>query len=1055
MALQSDRQTPISEEKNGPLEGLKWNNWVLKEGITPLYLLFLRHLMRLHGTSGYRFWPAPLSELENPDDHVSSTISTEFWKKAGESSFDLYPQIPPLLSTPRKSQLQTSENLSIKKTIFNFLGTKQSKFIVPLLMQLGVTNIATPPPTIAKGLTKATTGKVSLLLVTPVYVRDILRNPTRCKLLQDHWKKDPGTLMSNINKLLYFLLQDKSEDCLTGCSLLPLDGGSWGTFSQKSTSQTSRTQHFTPNTSLERSILEVAAGRLVSGGLEGIVVDGLLEKGMNISPLTFDHIASLCQLVESKNQEYRKAWLVNVWEYFRLCVTKDPDSRDKYLKSIESLPVYCGSVVGEQDSLRFLSPLVFASGRLPVIVDPNIPSLGEDKSALFQALNGLILVNKSTFPKTEQLAESVESPSGVHRLIKAIGALLSTVPATHSSSEVFSGVPTEGIKALSELILPHISKLSDGDHSIVNTLKQLPIWPVLSSSFQSAAKLKLAPHKYLTSTKLIDQTTFLEPNLASKYKEELRKLGVPELSYSDFLNKEVGLARGSLPAGKVQEYQKFIEMVYNKVDSNIFKSYNLAVDGDLCFRLPSTLYESSILFQAAFRDQKRSKFLHSGLDKSRFWRNFLITDVSGHAYLECARSIERRNSQPSPDDQIESDSRTVFDYLRWDYPEMQSWSIWGPLLKIRFAPIQEGITSSGQSQFRSEQKEKFWQRNKLVAIEEAVDPKFEGISWTVKPVLREQMGSLALKNITSKYSMVTPATVIEHLEFLASHREEITESELPTCISEITKAYEYLQENILSCTIQKSALIWLNIENEDIGEITREIFRKSWSCSRNLCLNSDYDSGEIKRVRSFLGRFHHLLRYANVSAVIPPKPLAPAPPRAQSSILEGLLKLRERELLLDVTITTHKPTMPLQTPQTFKAHKVVLASVSDYWKKKVTSQFEEPFIAQIELEDDPSTIKVLLDYIYTNKFVDPPHEGNVTEQLKNLLDQLEKSEEWSLLSFKDSMENYLSNKYWIRPETVKSILRSSRACNAYRLAGVCQAYLTDNWAIVERAPSRE
>ena len=451
MALQSDRQTPISEEKNGPLEGLKWNNWVFEEGITPLYLLFLRYLMKLHGTAGYRFWPAPPSELENPD-HVSSTISAEFWKMAGGSSFDLYPQIPPLLSTPPKSQLQTSENLSIKKTIFNFLSTKQSKFIVPLLMQLGVTNIATPPPTIAKGLTKATTGKVSLFLVTPVYVRDIIRNPTRCKLLQDHWKKDPGTLMSNINKLLYFLLQDKSEDCLTGCSLLPLDGGSWGALSQKSASQI---QYFTSRTPLERSILEVAAGRLVSGDLEGIVVDGLLEKGMNISPLTFDHVAQLCQLVESKSPEYRKAWLVNVWEYFRLCVTKYPESRDKYLKSIEPLPVYCGSVVGAQDSPHFFSPLVFASGRLPVIVDPNTPSLGEGKSALFQALNGLILVNKSTFPTTEQLAESVESPSGVHRLIKAIGALFSTIPATHSLSEVFSGVPTEGIKVIiSKVHLP-------------------------------------------------------------------------------------------------------------------------------------------------------------------------------------------------------------------------------------------------------------------------------------------------------------------------------------------------------------------------------------------------------------------------------------------------------------------------------------------------------------------------------------------------------------------------------------------------------------------------
>jgi len=592
----------------------------------------------------------------------------------------------------------------------------------------------------------------------------------------------------------------------------------------------------------------------------------------------------------------------------------------------------------------------------------------------------------------------------------------------------------------------------------VNTLKQLPIWPVLSSSsFQSAAKLKLAPHKNLTSTKMIDQTTFLRPDLATKHREELRELGVPQLSYSDFLNNEVGLARRYLPAENIREYQRFIEIIY-RVNSNLLGSYNLAVDGDLCFRSPSTLYDSSVpLFQAAFRDQTRSKFLHPELAGSHVWRDSLITDVSGPTYLECARSIERRNGQTIPDDRIESDSHIVFEYLRWDYPEMHSWSIWDPLLNIRFAPVQEAITSSGQSQLRSKQKEKFRQRNKLVAISEAVDPKFEGISWTVKPVLRGGMGSLALKNIMSKKPMVTPTTVIGHLEFLASHREEITENELPTRISEIKEAYEYLEEKIPSYyyTIPKSALIWLNIENEDIRKMTPEIFRKSWLCTKNLCLNSDYDSGEIKRVRSFLDRFHQLLLHAAVSIVKPPKPLKCIPSPTKSPILEGITKLRERELLFDVTITAYKPTMPFQTARVFEAHKLVLASVSDYWKTMLTSEFMESSTAEIKLQDDPRTVKVLLDYIYTNRFVEPPHEDDVTRQLENLLDQLEKSEKWFLTSFKNSMEDYLSDAHWIRPETVKPILKSSRTYNAGRLATVCAQYIVDNRDIVEREAYKE
>ncbi|CAZ85444.1 unnamed protein product [Tuber melanosporum] len=1043
MALQSDRKTPISEEKNGPLEGLKWNNWIFKEGIVPLYLLFLRHLMKLHGTGGYRFWPAPPSELKNPD-HASLTISTEFWKKVGKSLYDLYPQAPPPLLTPRKSQSQATENLSIKRVIFDFLSPGQSKFIVPLLMQLGITNIVTLPPTIMKGLTGATTDEVSLLSVTPAYVHDILRNPTRCKLLQDHWKKDPGNLARNTSMLLSFLLQDTSEDCLTGCSLLPLDGGSWGTFSRKSTSQI---QYFTSRTPLERSILEITDGRLVSKDLECNVINGLLEK-MNISLLSFDHIPSLCRLVESKDPEYRKTWLANVWEYFTFCVEKDPAYMDYYLKSIESLPVYCGSVVGKPGSLRFLTPLSFASGSPPAIIDPNIPPSEKGKSALFQALNGLILVNRSTFPKTGLIAESLSWPQGVRRLIKSIGSLPSTIHTAHSLSQIFSGMPAEGVEALSNLILPHISLLLNEDYSLVGTLKQLPIWPVLSSSFQSAEKLKLAPHTSLTLTRMIDQTTFLRPDLASKHRDELQKLGVPQLSYLDFLNNEVGLARGYLPDKKIGEYRKFTEIVY-RVKPGIFQSYNLAVNGDLCFCLPITLYDSSVhLFQAAFRDQEGSRFLHKELVGSAIWKAFLIQNISGPTYIECARSIERRNNRTLPDDQLESDSCTVFNHLCWDYQEMHSWpvSAWESLSNIRFAPAQEAITSSGHSQLRSNQGKIFRQRNRLIALSEAVDPKFEGISWSQKPVLPVRMGPLALGKITSNKPMITPTTVLGHLEFLASHREIITKAELPPRISEIKKAYEYLEEKVPAYAIPESVPIWLNVENEDLVGMTPETFRNSWSCTRDLCLNSNYDSGEIKRVRSFLGRFHQLLVHARVRRIIPP-PSIPEPGKTQSPILEGLLNLREQKALFDVTITA--------PPQTFKAHKVVLASVSEYWKGMFTSNCRESSTAEISLQDDPSTVKVLLDYIYTNKFIKPPREDDVTRQLENLLDQLEKSEKWLLPSFQHSMENYLSDPHWIRPETVKPILRSAKMYKADRLADVCRKYIENNRVIVERESPNE
>ncbi|PWW74711.1 POZ domain-containing protein [Tuber magnatum] len=294
------------------------------------------------------------------------------------------------------------------------------------------------------------------------------------------------------------------------------------------------------------------------------------------------------------------------------------------------------------------------------------------------------------------------------------------------------------------------------------------------------------------------------------------------------------------------------------------------------------------------------------------------------------------------------------------------------------------------------------------------------------------MGSLVLKTMTSIKPMITPKTVIGHLEFLASHRAEITEDELPTRISEIKKAYEYLEEMIPTCSVGESALIWLNIENEDLWGMTLETFRNSWS-----------------RVCSFLGGFHDLLKHANARKLNLEhlRRGTPEPPRTQPPFLQGLLNLRENEVLCDVTM--------IAPPQTFKAHKIVLASVCDYWRSMFTSKFMESSTTEISLQDYPSTIKVLLDYIYTHEFK-PPQEDDVTRQLENLLDQLEKSEKWFLKSFKYSMEHYLSDPHWIRPETVKSILKISRTYNANHLAQVCERYIEDNREIVEReAPNEE
>ena len=82
--------------------------------------------------------------------------------------------------------------------------------------------------------------------------------------------------------------------------------------------------------------------------------------------------------------------------------------------------------------------------------------------------------------------------------------------------------------------------------------------------------------------------------------------------------------------------------------------------------------------------------------------------------------------------------------------------------------------------------------------------------------------------------------------------------------------------------------------------------------------------------------------------------------------------------------------------------------------------------------------------------------GDVAKQPENLFDQLEKSGKWFLPEFTQSMENYLSDEHWIRPEMAKFILSGSRTHNARQLARVREQRIMESREIVEKEmPKKE
>ncbi|OXA64020.1 kelch-like protein 9 [Folsomia candida] len=77
-------------------------------------------------------------------------------------------------------------------------------------------------------------------------------------------------------------------------------------------------------------------------------------------------------------------------------------------------------------------------------------------------------------------------------------------------------------------------------------------------------------------------------------------------------------------------------------------------------------------------------------------------------------------------------------------------------------------------------------------------------------------------------------------------------------------------------------------------------------------------------------------------------------------LLSGLNNLRSRNLLVDVTL--------IADGQSFEAHRVVLASISDYFRSMFTSDVRESNLKEITLEGVSARgIQYLLDYAYTSR----------------------------------------------------------------------------------------
>lgn len=412
-------------------EGLKWNEWIFKTGVAPLYLVLIKHLMQTRGADGYRYWPPYPSEKS---DSISRIISTVFWERVASTPYELYPP-----DVPSTNISETPANIDFEGATFNLLNPSDSEFLMEILLQFGLYNIVSPPQRIRDDLKSCNHNSMKSL--SPEYLLGLFRSTKDIynKKLLRVWK-EKGCDMKFFNKLLSLILSGdtpgKSENPMTygyepitpgrliGCELLPLANNTLGRFCSK----TPVTVNFlTARTPEEKAILDVSPTLSVHPNLDLSTIEKLMSKSeLNIANFQFEDIPRVYEAMNQRggwhNIDERKAWISKVWSYFELCIREDPTTREHYLKVLNDMPVYFGTPIGQPNThTEFVSPAQFSNGSSPVIVRQS--RLSAPQNLVLQSLEGLILLDPSAFPQINLLPELMDSISGalgVCRLLRSI-----------------------------------------------------------------------------------------------------------------------------------------------------------------------------------------------------------------------------------------------------------------------------------------------------------------------------------------------------------------------------------------------------------------------------------------------------------------------------------------------------------------------------------------------------------------------------------------------------------------------------------------------------------
>lgn len=613
-------------------------------------------------------------------------------------------------------------------------------------------------------------------------------------------------------------------------------------------------------------------------------------------------------------------------------------------------------------------------------------------------------------------------------------------------------------------------------------VKSLPLWPTLiqSGPLITAKRALIAKSPRLLVPWMFEYERFTDPIFADSNKSFLQSLGVEEVTEIDLIRNGIlpNLPRNistcdekgylsligtisdicamNYPSSKSKDPGHDLERL-----QDILRLSKLAPDGHGVLRATHELFDHhEPVFMAAFRNTVESKFIHKDFwGYRKFWIDIGLTHLPNKRfapkdYILCLKTIRQRivdSRAPSSDETLMQDTLKVLEPLTTSNSRLADMTAnhWCSLIKETAFPAMAKLDD--QPVHRRSTMAFLAVAIPFLTLDHAIQKRYIPICWSQTSFPTRQP-SLAVYGKQQREGKPLTSMVWKHLEHLQNSVATLVEDQVPVFLDDLHATYNFLQENLDESTesfTQVTSPLWLNLDVTDPKLVSIYDLKRGWSIIEHLVLSSSCDAPPLQSAREGLMRYERLLSALGCRRITYPTIAAPdintTPP-----ISSYLSQMRKNEDMIDVTLVADGGIL--------KAHKVVLAAVSDFFK----THFKENWVRdEIEFPDiSHSVLSIIVDFAYTDAFdwtpmrvVEEDDVDVIADKLDNFLDLLAVADRFMMPTLATQVENQvlLADRAFIRVDNVLGIQARAGEVRAHKLENACAEFYRQNKATVDLA----